>query len=177
MPPIDRQRIVSYFARGDKADTSFEKGRALEDLIAYLFELVPGMSVTARNTLDIAGAQEIDVAFWNEGHPDGLRLFDYVLLVECKNWSQPVGHEDLAVFADKLRSRGRPLGILVAANGITGDRTLLSRAHQQLSRALAEEREILVLTRQEIEELEDTDQLVILLKRKRALLAVSGTSI
>ena len=177
MPSIDRRRVASYFARGDEADNPADKGQALEDLIAYLFELVPGMSVTARNTLDIGGAQEIDVAFWNEGHPDGLRLFDYVLLVECKNWARPVGHEDLAVFADKLRSRGRPLGILVAANGITGDRDSLSRAHRQLSRALEEEREILVVTRQEIEELEDTHQLVVLLKRKRALLAVSGTSI
>ncbi|HKB51170.1 MAG TPA: restriction endonuclease [Solirubrobacterales bacterium] len=177
MPDIDNQRISGYFAHGDGTKDPFEKGRALENLIAYLFELIPGMFVTARNTMDVGGAQEIDIAFWNEGHPEGLRLFDYVLLVECKNWSEPVGHAELAVFSDKLRSRGRPQGILVAANGITGDPALLSRAHRQLSRALEEGREILVLTRAEIEALEDTEQLVVLLKRKRALLAVSGTSI
>lgn len=48
-------------------------------------------------------------------------------------------------------------------------------AHGVLSAALREGREIIVITRREIEDLEDTDQLVLLLKKKRAQLAVSGT--
>jgi hypothetical protein len=40
---------------------------------------------------------------------------------------------------------------------------------------LREGREIIVITRPEIEDLGDTDELVLLLKRKRAQLAVSGT--
>jgi hypothetical protein len=47
--------------------------------------------------------------------------------------------------------------------------------HEVLARALAQGREIIVLTRREIEGLDDTDDLVRLLKRKRAQLAVSGT--
>ncbi len=177
MPEIDRKRIARLFAQGDGADTPTARGDALEELITYLFERIPGLSVTARKALDIGGAQEIDVAFWNDSHPDGLWLFDYVLLVECKNWSGPVGHAEVAVFADKLRSRGRPFGILVAAKGVTGNPELLSRAHRQIARSLEERREIVVLTRSEIEALGHTDELVFLLKRKRALLAVSGTSI
>jgi len=177
MPAIDPQVVTDHFARGDRAATSSEKGRALEDLIAYLFGRIPGLAVTARNTLDVPGAQEIDVAFWNEGDPEGLRFFDRVLLVECKNWGEPVGHQELAVFSDKLRSRGRPQGILVAANGVTGDAILLSQAHRQIARSLEDGREILVVTRAEIESLTDTTDLVVLLKRKLAKLAVSGTSI
>jgi len=155
--------------------TTAARGRALEDLIAYVFELIPGISVTARNELNAFEAEEIDLAFWNEGDPAGLRMFDHLILVECKNWSSPAGYPELAVFHDKLQSRGRPLGILVAAAGITGDPTSLTNAHSVLARALSQGREILVLTRREIEQLTDTDELVLLLKRKRAQLAVSGT--
>jgi hypothetical protein len=40
---------------------------------------------------------------------------------------------------------------------------------------LREGREIIVITSREIEDLGDTDELVFLLKKKRAQLAVSGT--
>lgn len=116
-----------------------------------------------------------DIAFWNEGDPAGLRMFDHILLVERKNWTVSVGYPELAVFNDKLTSRGRPMGIFVAAAGITGEPAKLTAAHGVLARALAHGREIIVMTRQEIENLADTEELVLLLKRKRAQLAVSGT--
>jgi hypothetical protein len=86
-----------------------------------------------------------------------------------------VGYPELAVFHDKLQSKGRPLGILVAACGITGDGHLRTAAHEVLGRALSQEREILVITRRELEGLTTTEELVDLLKRKRAQLIVSGT--
>jgi hypothetical protein len=175
MPAIEAERVREFLARGDGASTMTEKGRALEDLIAYVFALVPGVSVTARNEMNAFEAEEIDVAFWNEGLPGGLRLFDHLLLIECKNWSTAAGYQELAIFHDKLQSRGRPLGIFVAACGITGDPALRTAAHEVLGRALSQGREILVVTRREIERLRSTDELVDLLKRKRAQLAVSGT--
>jgi hypothetical protein len=175
MAHIDTGHICEMLNRGDHATTNAEKGRVLEDLIAYLFELIPGVSVTARNTMNAFDAEEIDIAFWNDGDVDGLRLFDHLLLVECKNWSTPVGYPELAVFYDKLQSRGRPIGILIAAQGITGDRQLRTAAHEVLVRALANGHEILVLTRRELEQLQSTDQLVTLLKQKRAQLTVSAT--
>jgi Restriction endonuclease len=175
MTAIDSEHIAALLAFGDKATTPAERGRALEDLIVYLFELVPGISVTARNELNAFGAEEIDVAFWNDGDPSGLRLFDHIILVECKNWSSPVGYPELAVFLDKLQSRGRPQGILIAAAGITGNPRDLTNAHSVLARALSQGKEIIVLTRYEIEQFTDTLQLVRLLKQKRAQLAVSGT--
>jgi hypothetical protein len=105
----------------------------------------------------------------------GLRMFDHILLVECKNWTAPAGYPELAVFNDKLTSRSRPMGIFVAAAGITGQAANRTAAHEVLGRALAQGREIIVLTRREIEGLADTDHLVRLLKRKRAQLAVSAT--
>lgn len=175
MTAIDRARVAALFAAGDSADTRAARGKALEDLITYLFELVPGITLSARNALNAFHAEEIDIAFWNEGDPQGLRLFDHLILVECKNWSSPVGYPELELFNAKLHRRGRPLGILIAAAGITGDATALTAAHSVLAHALEHRREILVMTRAEIEKLADTDDLVRLLKRKRAQLAVSGT--
>jgi hypothetical protein len=175
MTAIDPSHVAKLLAEGDCATTTTARGRALEDLIIYLFELIPGIAVTARNTLNAFQAEEIDVAFWNDGDPAGLRFFDHIVLVECKNWTARAGYPELAVFNDKLTSRGRPMGIFVAAAGITGDPAALTAAHGVLSRALQQGREIIVLTRREIGNLADTDDLVLLLKRKRAQLAVSGT--
>jgi hypothetical protein len=172
---IDRTYVAKLLADGDGALTMTARGRALEDLIVYLFELVPGIILTQRNALNAFKAEEIDVAFWNEGDSAGLRLFDHILLVECKNWTARAGYPELALFNDKLRSRGRPLGIFVAAAGITGDPASRTAAHEVLNGALRESREIIVLTRREIEDLGGTDELVLLLKKKRAQLAVSGT--
>lgn len=69
MTAIDRAYVAKLLADGDSALTTTARGRALEDLIAYLFELVPGISVTARDQLNAFQAEEIDVAFWNEGDP------------------------------------------------------------------------------------------------------------
>jgi hypothetical protein len=60
---IDRQRVAQLLADGDRATTTTARGRALEELVVYLFELVPGLSVTARNALNAFQAEEIDVAF------------------------------------------------------------------------------------------------------------------
>jgi hypothetical protein len=172
---IDASHVAALLQAGDSATSAIERGRALEELIVYVFSLIPGISLTARNELNAFGAEEIDVAFWNDGEPDGLRMFDHILLVECKNWSSRVGYPELAVFNDKLQSRGRPMGIFVATTGITGEPHSLTAAHSVLARALSHGREILVISRSEIEQLKDTDDLVRLLKLKRAQLAVSGT--
>lgn len=175
MTAIDVNRVAAFLAAGDQAKTAAAKGRALEDLIAYLFGLIPGITLTVRNELNAFEAEEIDVAFWNDGHPSGLHFFDHIILVECKNWSTRVGYPELGLFLQKLSSRGRPQGIFVAAEGITGNPSELTAAHSVLSQALQQGREIIVVTRDEIEQLTETSQLVRLLKQKRAQLAVSGT--
>ncbi|MFD6791528.1 restriction endonuclease [Streptomyces anthocyanicus] len=175
MTAIDRDHVAALLEAGDTAASNAARGKAFEDLLTYLFELVPGISATVRNRLDAFASEEIDIAFWNDGDPNGPRQFDQIILVECKNWSKPVGAAEVTIFNAKLEARGRPLGILVAASGITGDASDLSSAHQILFRALGQKREILVVTRSEIEQLGETDDLVMLLKRKKLQLAVSGT--
>ncbi len=175
MPSISQEIIQKYFEKGDKAKTTLDKGKALEDLICYLFEQVPGVSIGTRNILSTFKSEEIDVAFWNRPDADGFYFLSNIILVECKNWSKPVGSEEVNWFDSKLKRRGQLFGILVATNGITGDSEKVEAAHEIIRVALSEGRRLIVITRNEIEQLQNTNQLVKLLQKKLCELVVSGT--
>ncbi|MGG3926526.1 restriction endonuclease [Metabacillus fastidiosus] len=177
MSRLSNKRIKAFFKAGDLAATTTEKGTALEDLTCYIFEKVSGITVTARNELNIFDTEEIDVAFWNDKLHDGLHFLPHIILVECKNWSNAVGSSEVSWFDKKLENHGQNFGILIAANGITGNSVDKNRAHQIIRDALKQKREIIVITRQEIERLTSTNQIVHMIKEKKCLLAVSGSSL
>lgn len=99
------------------------------------------------------------------------------MLIECKNWSKPVSSMEVAWFIMKVWGRGQRFGILVAANGITGNARDLNRARQLIARALSQGTSILVITRSEILALANSDDLVRLLKTKLTQLVVHQTSL
>lgn len=153
------------------------KGKALESLLCALFEVVPGITITRRNTKDIYGAEEIDIAFWNEQDGSGFPFLPWIILLECKNWSTAVGAEQVSWFDAKLRSRGVDFGILVAAKGITGQAENVTAAHKIVSDALADGRRIVVLTLSDLLPVESADALVLLIKRMLCDLHLKGTTI
>jgi Restriction endonuclease len=175
MPSISRTTIEAYVADGANGATTADQGRALEDLICYVFAQVPGISITRRNELNAFRTEEIDVALWNDGHPDGFFFLPNVILVECKNWSHRVSSAELSWFEAKLRNRGLDFGILVAAKGITGDPEGMTAAHSIVASALREGRRLVVITSDEFLRLTDSLQLVRLVKEKLCDLAVKGT--
>jgi hypothetical protein len=175
MVNISRRRVCRYFERGNNSSTAHEQGRALEDLICYLIGAIPGIELIKRNVFNAFGTEQVDVAFWNNQSPDGLFFLPHILLVECKNWSKPVGSQQVSYFANLLQHRSSDHGILVAANGITGVAEDLTRAHYEIAMSLAQGRRILIVTRSELEAARNTQQLVRLLKGKLCELTVSGT--
>jgi hypothetical protein len=175
MASLSPRTIRSLLETGDQAKTTTEQGRALEDLVCYVFQRIPGIEVAKRNVLNIFETEEIDVAFWNSRERNGLYFLPNIILVECKNWSHPIGSQEVAYFIQRLQNRGRDYGVLVAANGITGSAEDHDRAHYEIAMALGRGFHVLVLTRAEIQTLVDTTQLVHLLKEKLCELAVSGT--
>jgi Restriction endonuclease len=175
MAILSHKNIKKYFINSDQSTSFSEKGRILEDLVCYLFEQVPGVNVGKRNALNTFSSEEIDVAFWNRMDVDGFYFLPNIILVECKNWSQPVGSEEVNWFDSKLKRRGQPFGILVAANGITGNSQKIQAAHEIIRVALSEGRQLIVITRLEIENLRTSDNLVKLIQDKLCELIVSGT--
>src|SRR5205807_7832199 len=105
----------------------------------------------------------------------GFKSFDNVILVECKNWTDPVGSAEVNWFLTKLRNRSLDFGILIAANGITGNAADQKQAHDIISKELARGIRMIVLTRAEIELLQTSEELVTMVKRKLCELTVSGT--
>lgn len=175
MVAISKRTVQGHFARGAKATTTTEQGNALEDLICYVFQKLPGISVTRRNEKNAFNTEEIDVAFWNEQHAKGLPFLGNVILVECKNWSTTVGSEQVNWFDTKLKNRGLSFGILVASNGITGNVDDITDAHSIIAAALRESRYLIVITKNELLGLSDTSDLILMIKEKLCDLAVKGT--
>jgi hypothetical protein len=176
MPPYSHATVQKHLDEADSAPTNAAKGKSFEDLICYLFGKIPGLTSPQRNALNQGDSEEIDVAFWNEQHPRGLKSFDAVLLIECKNWSSAVGSIHVSWFLTKIENRGLDFGILVAANGVTGDAEDGKRAHDLISKALIKNIRLIVITRVEIQGLATSEELVELIKVKVCQLVVSGTA-
>lgn len=158
----------------DNGGTNQIKGKAFEDLACYLFETIPGVSIAVRNQMNAYNNEEIDVAIWNDKSRYGLNFLPNIVLIECKNWSNPVSSIEVNWFCQKIASRGLDFGILIANNGITGNANDLNAAHNTIAFHLAQKRKIIVITREEIDALTNTGEMVNLIKQKLCLLAVSG---
>lgn len=154
--------------------TAKAKGDALEDLIEYIFGEIPGLILPTRNSRDPGGVAEIDVAFWNDGHDDGLRQFDRLIAIECKNWDAPVGYAEIVLFKEKLRARGQTFGVMIAVSGITGTPVDQTAAYRALYQAQSLGLTIIVITRAEIDALTSAVDLVRLIKQKFLRLCLTG---
>ncbi len=175
MPVIDQTLVQGFIDAGANAANTTDKGRALESLICCVFERIPGIAVTRRNEMNVFQTEEVDVAFWNDGAPDGLPFLPNLILVEAKNWSNRVGSGEVAWFDTKVRNRGLNFGILITTLGITGNAQDLTRAHHTVAMALAEQRKLIVITVNELRALTNTDDLALLIKTKLCDLALNGT--
>jgi len=177
MAVISQEVVRSYFDGVTPDGEPLGQGPALEELVCYVFGCIPGITVARRNVLNAFQTEEMDVAFWNSQDREGFYFLPYVILVECKNWSKPVGSQEVAYFISRVENRGLDFGILVATNGITGDGKDLGRAHFLIASALARGLRIVVITRHDVEALADSDDLVRHLQEKLCDLAVSGSSL
>jgi hypothetical protein len=163
---FDRQRTRQRLATADGL-SGRARGDVLEEVIAEAFAAIPGLELVSRATRNVSKSQEIDLAFRNRRHPGGLEFFGTEILVECKNWSDPVGSPEIAWYATKLRRADVETGILVATSGVTGDPNLPTGAFAELRDARAEKLTIVVLEREELESVGSGEELAHLLEDKR----------
>jgi hypothetical protein len=171
--------LVEYAALLEAVSTaadSVTKGKSLEDLIAYLLEAVPGYRSLRRNTLNDFATEEIDISYMHQQDHEGLWFLPPLLLVECKNWSQPVDSQATSYFADRIRSRGCEVGILVAASGVTGRAAGPTAAQFVSAMHLARDGiRILVVTLQDLQRLRSPQDFVVLLQDVLLDMVASGS--
>ena len=162
---FETARIRKYIADAEASTTSDAKGKLYEELVQYLFEAVPGC-IAERNLTNVFRTEQIDVAVGNAQSGDGLWLLPHVILAECKNWTQVVDSNTVGYFMNTLAGRGVELGILIAANGITGDSEELTSAHAIGLHGSARGIKIVVITTDDICSLKSVGDFVELLHRR-----------
>lgn len=166
MAIIDHNVIAQQLAAGD-AGNAAEKGAALENVVSQTFCLLDGVGLIRKNIIDDAGSLEIDLMLYNQREHFGLPFLPDHLIIECKNWQAPVNAATLTVFTGKLHKFRVDFGILVAANGITGNPHDKTAAHAHLRSVFDRDgMKIVVITRYEIEALRSTDDLTALMRLK-----------
>lgn len=157
MSAYSRDKIDAYIAAGlDKTQTTKARGDALEELICYLLCELPGVRVL-RNSRDPFQSQEIDVTVANARLSTWMRIFPSAMLVECKNWDNRVGVDAVTDFIFKLMAKFVAVGIIVAANGITGDPVELTAAYQRIAIAQSKGHRVLVITLESLRNVETTE--------------------
>jgi len=167
--------IKGYLAIVDNPPTNAAKGKAFEDLACYLVNGIPGISVTARNEMNTFATEEIDVACKNENDPAGLGALVDFFLVECKGWTDAVNSEQVSWFLTKIRHRGMRFGVLIAANGITGEPEHLSRANFLVAVEMALFGiKMVIVTREEIDKLASGEDFAKMIIEKVCTLHASG---
>jgi Restriction endonuclease len=159
----------------DNPPTAVAKGKAFEDFACYLLSGIPGIKITARNEMNTFATEEIDVACKNDNDPAGLGGLVDFFLVECKGWKDAVNSEQVSRFLTKIRHRGVRFGILIAANGITGEPEHLYRANFLVGVEMATFGiKMVIVTRAEIENLTSGEDLAALIIQKVCTLRASG---
>lgn len=144
------------------AQTNDEKGRSLEDLIQYLMERIPGIEVRGRDIqCDI---EEIDLVLWNDRIDSFFKAWEDIILIECKNWSKKVGASEVEWFIHKLRRRGITNGILIAAEGITGDARRAAGAI--ITEALREKIRVIVIDKSDLGSINNLENFRNMIKTK-----------
>ncbi|MDQ6862877.1 MAG: restriction endonuclease [Thermoproteota archaeon] len=117
---IQRKKQVlkgKYNAAKNEAN-NYVKGKLLENVISDVLQLVPGLKIVGRNVN--SGIEEIDLQVQNDSSLRIWKEFDRIIFVECKNWSDKVGSNEIRNFEGKLRNFWLHAGIFVAIKGFTG---------------------------------------------------------
>jgi Restriction endonuclease len=167
MARFSHSQIARRLAEGDAAPTTEGKGAALEDVVIQSFCKVRGIGFLRRDQTNNAGSAEIDILLYNQRLPLGLPFLSDYLIFECKNWAAPVDSASVDGFVTKIRACRLDLGVLVAANGITGDAAQRTAANDIIRRAFDRDNiKVLVVTRAEIEAFRAIDDVISLMRDK-----------
>ncbi len=176
--PFPHRKIAKRLKQGDEATITEEIGAALEDVVDWTLCSLPGIRVLHRDFVNRANSAELDLFLFNNPRLSPIEFLPQYLIVECKNWRAPVNSATVRDFIGKVRSTRLEVGLLVAANGVTGDLQEQTAANDEIRTAFDRDgTKILVLTRAEIEAFRSTDNIVVLFEEKFGKACLRSTTI
>ena len=173
MSSISHTRTDQFLSVIRKSASPNERGFALEELLCDLFKKIPGLSITKRNEDKKFEDRDIEIIFWNEQKSDGFYFLPNIIPIGAHRWLEKIEKEHIKWFLRRLKERGLSFGILIATNGLAEDEEERSLLRQQISLALNDERQILILKGKDFEKISSAEQLVTLVKEKLCELAVA----
>lgn len=139
-----RENLKCLLEMSIQAEISKEKGKFLEDLSQALFDVYPYLIFYKRNHRYDSG--EIDVIFKVKTVPGTLfAQFSDVMIIECKNWKDKVGANEVRNFDGKLQAVDARVGVIVSKEGITGDKDYIRDAMRELKRIWDSRRTLIVV--------------------------------
>jgi len=161
-----QERLESAKQRWSTAGSPAKRWKAFKELVCAVFEAIPGMEVQAIERRP--GGDDVDMVLWNEGTDPVGEDLDRVILVECKDWSGPVGGDSVRELLQRITSRGLHSGVLVTSSGFSKD--ALEEARRSLSR---DQVRLLLLDGKALEKVASAEDARGVLKQKHAALLLS----
>lgn len=160
---IDRDKLKDFLNSVENAKTNDEKKKSLENLSEYLFSSIYGIKVIEKNkrteTSEIDLILELDHPIFGL-HPFFREMGCHIML-ECKNWSNPVGASIIRNFSRDMKKRKVYWGCLISKREISKD------AKKEIKDLFIDEKiSIIHLSKKDIEDIIKGENLIELLKKK-----------
>lgn len=136
----------------ESAKGSHEKGVVLEELGELLFDSITVLEI--QSTRFRSTASEIDIIAEYDIDASGTVFDEYgrYIIIECKNWSDSVGADEIRNLKGKMDTANVSLGILIAPEGVSGESG--KDAVDQINQIYQQSQQvIIVLDRSDIESL------------------------
>lgn len=160
-------KLVELVEAVDEATTNDAKGKTLESLANFLFNSVPSLKCKYANLQ--TRSSEIDLVVEYNPSKERIPIFEELgryCLVECKNWSKPVGVGPVRDFMGKLDKCKVRLGVIFSKNGITGIDSGVDALREIQSRFDRDGTYLLVFSLDDLKEIKDGRAFAIALDRK-----------
>jgi hypothetical protein len=179
MARYSKAKILKLLRESDNAPNTYIKGAKLEELGRYIVEKIPGIEFCDKNFLDGTRSQEIDLAFTHQRVPNDILISDPIIIIECKNKQNAIGSIEVGWFVRKLQDRGLNYGVIMSLSGITGSNagTGTGAYAEVYSTLIRDKIRIILIDRNEILGLNNTEELVELIRTKIIQLTLYKTSI
>lgn len=135
--------LINLYEQLSDIDDSNKKGRALEDFIAHVFDMIEGLTVIdirkklEHEEIDLIIKNDVNSTFW-------AALGSPMLFVECKNWTSKVGSAEVREFIGKIRNHKQVVrvGILISLNGFTKGASVQKRMENEFNIILIDGKEL-----------------------------------
>jgi hypothetical protein len=116
-----RRAFREFIKKANEAETNHAKKLSYEYLGIFLITAIDGLTVIGHDTR--GASEEIDLWVSNDSNDSFWRSIRSPFIVECKNWGEPVGVQEVRNLSSIMESKNIGFAILMARNGITGDRS------------------------------------------------------